>query len=180
MRPRSLTVMSARQVSTFQPKPHTALLRILDTELVTAPPLQHSFDIVHELLVDDILPNYLVYEPQMVAFGDAHVAQLKTFFELAKNYEHVIIHCSAGISRSPAVAILFARHLNRLDLECAICLANWILPNPWILSFEPEFNQHKLPTELMELRNELYRHNKKRDNKAMLNTVQQLLLPQAY
>lgn len=180
MRPRSLTVMSARQVSTFQPKPHTALLRILDTELVTAPPLQHSFDLVHELLVDDILPSYLEYEPQMVVFGEAHVTQLQTFFELAKDYEHIIIHCSAGISRSPAVAILFARYLNRIDLECAVCLAHWILPNPWILSFEPEFNQHKIPAELMELRNELHHYVKKRDNEAVLETVQQLLLPKTH
>lgn len=180
MRPRSLTVMSARQVSTFQPQPHTALLRILDTELVTAPPLQHSFDMVHELLVDDILPSYLLYEPQMVVFGDVHVTQLKDFFQLAKNYEHIIIHCSAGISRSPAVAILFSRFLNRLDLECAICLANWILPNPWILSFESAFHQHVLPAEVIELRKELYCHVKKRDNEAILSTVQQLLLSQAY
>lgn len=180
MNPRSLTVMSARQVSTHEPKPNTALLRILDTELVTAPPLQHSFDLIHELLVDDILPSYLEYEPQMVAFGNTHVEQLQSFFQLAKNYEHVIVHCSAGISRSPAVAILFARHLNRLDLECSVCLANWILPNPWILSFEGEFNQHKLPAELMSLRNELYRHVKNRDNESILASVQKLLAPKVH
>lgn len=181
MKTKMIKVMSCNEVVRTHPEPNTALLRILDsewdTELGKLTPLNHpeSFSLIEHLTVDDIIPSHLEYEPTLVLFENQHLEQLRSFFEKAKNCETVIFHCSAGISRSSAMGILFARYLNRLDLECVICLSHWIRPNSWILSFEKELYLSSLPEHLIPLRKQMYRDVEAGDKEVVFQSAVKLL-----
>lgn len=73
------------------------------------------------------------------------------------------------------MAILFARYLNRLHLECAICLSHWIRPNPWILSFEKDLHLPSFPDHLMPLRNKMYKSLEAGDKEATFQHAIELL-----
>ena len=181
MKTTMIKVMSCNEAVRTKPEPNTALLRILDSEcgseIRNLTPLNHpeSYSFIEHLTVDDIIPSYLEYEPELVLFETRHFEQLRAFFEIAENYETVIFHCSAGISRSSAMAILFARYLNRLDLECVICLSHWIRPNPWILSFEKELNLPCFPEHLIPLRKKLYQDVEAGDKGVVFQSAVKLL-----
>lgn len=177
MKTNLIQVMSMTEAVLHVPKPNTTILRLLDSEVDRPLPLKHeaSFAFVDEMRVDDIHPEHLEYEPDMVVFGDSHFLQMNAFFDQAKAYETVIFHCTAGISRSSAIGILFARYLNRLDLECVICLSHWIRPNPWILSFEKRLHLTSFPEHLIPLRNQLYQQVEAGKPDATFTTIQQLL-----
>lgn len=181
MKTKMIKVMSCNEAIRTKPEPNTALLRILDSEWDSETrnltPLNHpaSFSFIEHLTVDDIIPSYLEYEPTLVLFNTQHLEQLRSFFEKAKHYETVIFHCSAGISRSSAMGILFARYLNRLDLECVICLSHWIRPNPWILSFENELKLPSFPEHLIPLRNQMYQDVENGDKEVVFQSAVKLL-----
>lgn len=141
---KKIKVLSHDEAVHYKPSVKTSIIRLLDSDAmlkgsnVTNKKLlfHDDFSSVHELVVDDIKRSFTREYPGSVLFSRKHALYLKDVFEKCKEDEEVIVHCRAGVSRSGAVAILLARYLERIDLECDIYLNHNILPNSHILSFQ--------------------------------------------
>jgi predicted protein tyrosine phosphatase len=55
--------------------------------------------------------------PEGLLFAPEHAREIWDFVLRHRDVERVVIHCDAGISRSPAVAAALARVLNGDDVE---------------------------------------------------------------
>ncbi|MEK3955807.1 hypothetical protein [Psychrobacillus sp. FSL K6-1464] len=65
-------------------------------------------------------------------FNKEQGEKVLTFFKSFNNEEELIIHCHAGVSRSPAIALSYAWYVNDLILEKAI-LEGKYAPNAQVL-----------------------------------------------
>lgn len=87
------------------------------------------FDCLY-LKIDDITYNY----PDYTLFNKKHFAQIVYFFNKYKNKD-IDIHCTAGISRSGAIALGLCLLMNDRDKYFNILNNSFILPNEYILAY---------------------------------------------
>lgn len=141
-----IRIMGHDEAVMYRPNDKTGIIRLFDSEAtlgdctVRNEPLLHQdlFDFVFTLVVDDLHSSAEEDYPGSVLFSSNEAELLLEAFDRLGDMDEVIVHCRAGVSRSAAVGILFARYLKRLDLECSIYLNHNIFPNRHILSFQKE------------------------------------------
>lgn len=94
-------VLSREAAERYQPRGAEICISISDPEM---PPAQLSkgFLAVLRLAFNDIVAAEL---PADVLFGDEHAAAIVQFVDEWPQAERLVIHCHAGASRSPGVAL---------------------------------------------------------------------------
>lgn len=120
--------LSKRAASKYQPERPTLLISIQDGDRQELPWKQHTNHITRKryvdclfLYFDDVNPDAIPGQPTMpFAFSDydakAIINFLKRHYE-ARDFEDVIVHCQAGVSRSHAVALFIAKYFAKDDAE---------------------------------------------------------------
>jgi predicted protein tyrosine phosphatase len=113
---------------TFAADPGTVLIRIKGTCEVFEPLVfRESFEDVLELTFDDIgAPT-----EGLTHFAGNHTLQILDFFNKYRN-KKLVVHCGAGLSRSPAVAIAFAYFKEDIKAIRALSL-EYKTPNSLVL-----------------------------------------------
>lgn len=92
---------------------------------------------VLELYFDDILiPKF---QSNSVFFSTEMAEKLNQFI-LKNDFDEIAIHCSAGISRSPAIGLCVAKILKSTDMEQQITNYTHFLPNKQILDTFASFD----------------------------------------
>ena len=92
--------------------------------------LENNFEDCLYLTFDDIKFEY----KDFILFNQNHFNKIKKFIEKYKSKD-IFINCTAGISRSGAIALGIAMLLNDKDLFWETLNNNAIYPNDYILSF---------------------------------------------
>lgn len=120
--------LSKQKASKYRPEKPTLLISIQDGALNELPFKQRTNHITRNryvdcvfLYFDDVNPSAIPGNPQMsFAFSgyDAKVIInfLKRHYE-AQDFEDIIVHCQAGVSRSHAVALFIAKYFAQNDAE---------------------------------------------------------------
>ncbi len=96
-----IIVLSRGEAEDYTPRRREICISISDSE---APPARISprFAGVLRLNFDDVIERS---EPSVVLFAEEHAVQIRKFLDKWPNAERVVIHCNAGVSRSPGVAL---------------------------------------------------------------------------
>lgn len=81
-----------------------------DPNNVKLPTNEHTKDVLHLQFhdIDRVVVGYSDHLEQNM-FQLAHAKQVREFFERNKDVERFIVHCDAGLSRSPAVAAALSK-----------------------------------------------------------------------
>lgn len=120
--------LSKHQASKYRPEKPTLLISIQDSALQELPFKQRTNHLTRKryidclfLYFDDINPDAIPGNPSMpFAFSDydaiAIINFLKRHFE-ASDFEDIIIHCHAGVSRSHAIALFIAKFFAKDEKE---------------------------------------------------------------
>ena len=127
------------------------LIRIIDKE-EKSPKYYHNFI---SLYLDDMpyeLPGYKnITDKDFKLIND---------FILDNDFDEIIVHCTMGISRSPAIMAFIAKVLNRPDMIDTINNDKHFIPNKLIIEKSREYTvQIKLCEEELIFRNpEIYQN----------------------
>ena len=120
--------LSKHRASKYRPEKPTLLISIQDGALQELPFRQRTNHITRKryidclfLYFDDINPDAIPGNPSMpFAFSNydaiAIINFLKRHFE-ASDFENIIIHCQAGVSRSHAIALFIAKFFAKDEAE---------------------------------------------------------------
>ena len=121
---------------------------------------------VLELYFDDILIPKL--QSNSVFFSIEMAEKLNQFI-LENDFDEISIHCSAGISRSPAIGLCVAKILNSKDMEQQITNYTHFRPNKQILdtfaSFDFVCKNDSNNNDIIFRNLELYNFSEIRNNK---------------
>lgn len=177
-----IQIMGHDEAVMYRPKEKTGIIRLFDSDAIlgnsevrNAPLLYHEeFNFVCTLVVDDLHSSAEEDYPGSVCFSSKEAKRLLEAFEELRQLDEVIVHCRAGVSRSAAVGILFARYLKRLDLECSIYLNHHIFPNRHILSFQDEMGIERWDSHHEELMEQLFQQNIEGNEQEVRQTVKKL------
>ncbi|MDP9200462.1 MAG: hypothetical protein M3P26_00815 [Gemmatimonadota bacterium] len=96
-----LVVLSREEAERYEPRGREICISISDPD---APPARVSsrFAAVLRLNFDDVTERG---EPSDILFAQDHAREIREFLDAWPNAERVIVHCNAGVSRSPGVAL---------------------------------------------------------------------------
>lgn len=120
--------LSKRAASKYKPEKPTLLISIQDGALQELPFKQRTNHITRNrytdclfLYFDDVNPNAIPGKPTMpFAFSDYDADLIINFLEhhfSNNDFEDIIVHCHAGVSRSHAVALFIAKFFARDEGE---------------------------------------------------------------
>lgn len=70
----------------------------------------------------------------MVLFSSMHVKVIYDFVDKYADAEQIVVHCNAGVSRSSAVAMGIAKHVNDEKTYAELKQIKRYLPNPRVLA----------------------------------------------
>ena len=91
---------------TYMPSDNTIIIRITSNEDFAKMKNRSIFQDVLELRFDDVSPEHPKEDSMLYgAMKEEHFQEILKFVEKNKQAEKLIVHCDAGQSRSPAVAI---------------------------------------------------------------------------
>lgn len=177
-----IQIMGHDEAVLYRPNEKTGIIRLFDSEAILGnstvrnEPLLHKalFASVYTLVVDDLHSSAEEDYPGSVCFSSKEATCLLEAFQEVRHKDEVIIHCRAGVSRSAAVGILFARYLKRLDLECSIYLNHHIFPNRYILSFQDEMGIERWDSHHEELIERLFQQKIEGNEQEVRQTVEKL------
>lgn len=96
-----LIVLSREDAEAYEPRGKEICISISDPR---APPARVSlrFAAVLRLNFDDLIePN----EPSDILFAEDHARAIRQFVDTWPSARRVVVHCNAGVSRSPGVAL---------------------------------------------------------------------------
>lgn len=100
-------------------------------------------DILELFFVDLITEEPEKYKDEFILFNKEMSKELENFI-LSNDFDEIVVHCSAGISRSSALMICISKIINRYDIEKEIMDCGRFFPNEYVLKV---FNQtNKLNT----------------------------------
>lgn len=102
--PPGLLILSRAAVAAYEPKSREVCISISDPDDPPAP-LSPKFAAVLRLAFSDIGQSPRLHRPGDVLFGTEHAIRVLDFIEQWGNTDHIVIHCTAGMSRSPGVAL---------------------------------------------------------------------------
>lgn len=120
--------LSKQKASKYRPEKPTLLISIQDGALQELPFKQHTNHITRNryveclfLYFDDVDPGAIPSNPQMpFAFSGYDANEIINFLKrhyAAQDFEDIIVHCQAGVSRSHAVALFIAKYFEKDDTE---------------------------------------------------------------
>jgi len=94
-------VLSREEAEAYEPRGKEICISISDPD---APPAEVSthFAAVLRLNFDDVTERG---EPSDILFAEDHALAIRRFLALWPGAERVMVHCNAGVSRSPGVAL---------------------------------------------------------------------------
>jgi predicted protein tyrosine phosphatase len=94
-------VLSREEAEHYEPRGKEICISISDPD---APPARISprFAAVLRLNFDDLIERG---EPSDILFAEDHARKIRKFIDAWPNAESVMVHCNAGVSRSPGVAL---------------------------------------------------------------------------
>ena len=94
-------VLSREDAERYEPRGKEVCISISDPE---APPARVSslFAAVLRLNFDDVIERD---EPSDILFAEDHAREIREFLEAWPSVKRVVVHCNAGVSRSPGVAL---------------------------------------------------------------------------
>lgn len=94
-------VLSRDEAEDYTPRRREICISISDSD---APPARISprFAALLRLNFDDVVERG---EPSVVLFAEEHAREIREFLDKWPNAERVVVHCNAGVSRSPGVAL---------------------------------------------------------------------------
>jgi predicted protein tyrosine phosphatase len=132
-------VLSREAAERYQPQGAEICISISDPEAPTAQ-LSSSFLAVLRLAFSDIVEARLAPD---VLFGSEHAMAIVQFVERWSQAERLVIHCHAGASRSPGVALGLC---DRLDWPTAELESGYPAWNRWVRQVlgyrDPDSNPH--------------------------------------
>lgn len=134
-----LLILSLDQAITFKPMKdiRTSIIRILepDSEQKSLE-FEQDFEDILELKFHDILGKLegRLLPNNIRLFDDNHAHKTIEFFKKNKEVDMLVIHCFAGVSRSPAIALSFTWFLENSILEKKIIESRKYVPNPHVMS----------------------------------------------
>jgi predicted protein tyrosine phosphatase len=94
-------VLSRAEVERYEPHGAEACISIGDPEATPAQ-LSPAFVAVLRLAFNDIVADP---GPADVLFGPEHAVEIIQFVERCPQVDRIVVHCMAGVSRSPGVAL---------------------------------------------------------------------------
>lgn len=125
------TVLSKKAALKYKPNGKAIVIRMLE-------PYEKNYELeglyVEETIirVHDVVPQAGL-PSNTVLFQGSHVAELLHYIDKHKDtVEEIVIHCHAGQSRSPAIAIGIGWHLGLVNVENDI-MTKRVTPNPHIM-----------------------------------------------
>jgi predicted protein tyrosine phosphatase len=94
-------VLSREEAELYEPRGKEVCISISDPD---ASPAQVSsrFAAVLRLNFDDVIERG---EPSDILFAEDHAREIRKFLDAWPKAERVMVHCNAGVSRSPGVAL---------------------------------------------------------------------------
>jgi predicted protein tyrosine phosphatase len=94
-------VLSRENAEAYEPRGKEICISISDPD---APPADVSsrFAAVLRLNFDDVTERG---EPSDILFAEGHALEIRRFLDSWPGAERVMVHCNAGVSRSPGVAL---------------------------------------------------------------------------
>ena len=120
--------LSKQVASKYRPERPTLLISIQDGDKQELPFKQRTNHITRKryvdclfLYFDDINPSAIPGQPTLTfAFSDYDAQAIVNFLRRhyqAGDFEDIIVHCQAGVSRSHAVALFIAKYFAKDDAE---------------------------------------------------------------
>lgn len=140
-----IEICSFRSAIQYKPAPHekTVIIRVSepDYEKEWKTPLLHHeqfADILHVFfydVTDAQIERILKEEPHAPYFAitKEEAEKILTFVDKHKDADRVVVHCSAGISRSPAVGIAIAGHFDLWHEERKLFDSDLYIPNQTVI-----------------------------------------------
>jgi len=99
--PVAFHVLSRAEAERYEPRGAEACISIGDPEAAPAQ-LSPAFVAVLRLAFNDIVADP---GPGDVLFGPEHAGEIIRFIERCPSLDRIVVHCGAGVSRSPGVAL---------------------------------------------------------------------------
>lgn len=110
-----ITILSAEQCKLFMKEEHVEpyiVISINNTGQVTNLPLGKGLKSILLLEIDDLEKEV----PNCTLMNKTHAREIRKFVDNFKHkVNHIVIHCTAGVSRSAAVGFTLERYLNEDD-----------------------------------------------------------------
>lgn len=134
-----------RTIQSLKPKTDNAvLIRVLEPSYqVSGIPYDieniGDYKNVLELYFHDITDTKIQLPNNFIYFSKDLSKKLNNFI-LENNFDEIAIHCSAGISRSPAIGLCVSKILENMEMENMILSYSHFIPNKQILETFNSFN----------------------------------------
>ena len=126
-----VTVLSMSHAKVYTPNNKAAIIRIVDGGY-ELDELQHYYDHKLELSFYDIVPRTGL-PSNWNWFNKSDGEKVIEFFSQIKDCDELVIHCYAGISRSPAIALSYGWFTSNEKIVNQIKDGNY-LPNSQVLN----------------------------------------------
>jgi predicted protein tyrosine phosphatase len=94
-------VLSREEAEHYEPRGREICISISDPD-ASAARLSTRFAAVLRLNFNDVTERG---EPSDILFAEEHAREIREFLDSWPNVERVMVHCNAGVSRSPGVAL---------------------------------------------------------------------------
>jgi predicted protein tyrosine phosphatase len=94
-------VLSREEAEQYEPRGREICISISDPDAPAAG-VSRRFAAVLRLNFDDVTERG---EPSDILFAEEHAREIREFLDSWPNAERVMVHCNAGVSRSPGVAL---------------------------------------------------------------------------
>ncbi len=94
-------VLSREEAERYEPRGKEICISISDPEAPAAR-ISPRFTAVLRLNFDDVTERGV---PSDILFAEDHAREIRKFLDAWPNAERVVVHCNAGVSRSPGVAL---------------------------------------------------------------------------
>lgn len=113
-----------------------------------------------ELYFDDIINQNIQKSSDYIYFSKDMAKSLNVFI-LKNDFDEIAVHCSAGISRSPAIGLCISKILDNKSIENEIINYSHFIPNKQVLEVFNSFNYvKKIVSKEIVFRNpEIYHFN---------------------
>jgi predicted protein tyrosine phosphatase len=94
-------VLSREEAEAYEPRGKEICISISDPDAAPAD-ISSRFAAVLRLNFDDVTERG---EPSDILFAEDHASEIRKFLDSWPGAERVMVHCNAGVSRSPGVAL---------------------------------------------------------------------------
>jgi predicted protein tyrosine phosphatase len=98
-----LLILSRKKAELYEPAGREACISITDPDDDRLPALSATFVAILRVAFSDI--DESTADPSEILFNEGHARQVTDFVRHLTNVDRVVVHCMAGQSRSPGIAL---------------------------------------------------------------------------